>query len=207
MSKATRRPTTPLPRTALRKMIVTLAVIAVVASGWYFWSKRGADANDGGYRTETVQRGDIRVAISATGTLSAISTITVGSQISGLVTDVLVDFNSSVRKNQILARIDPSTYQAQIEQGSAQIASAQAQLSQAQAALRNATLDYQRKSGLADQRLIARSDLDLSRSSLEQANAQVASARAQVRQQTASTQTTRVSLQRTVIRSPVDGVV
>lgn len=202
MSKATRRSSFPL-----RKIGIAVALVAVVGLGWYYWGQRNASSADGGYRTEIVQRGDIRVAISATGTLSAISTITVGSQISGLVTDVLVDFNSPVKKDQILARIDPSTYQAQIEQGSAQIASAQAQLRQAQAALLNATQDYQRKSGLAMDKLIARSDLDLSRSSLDQAKAQVASAQAQIRQQTASTQTTRVNLQRTVIRSPVDGVV
>ncbi len=202
MSKATRRSSFPL-----RKIGIAVAVVAVLGLGWHFWSQRSADGAESGYRTETVQRGDIRVAISSTGTLSAISTITVGSQISGLVTDVLVDFNSPVKKDQILARIDPSTYQAQIEQGSAQIASAQAQLRQAQAALFNATQDYQRKSGLASDKLIARSDLDLSRSSLDQAEAQVASAQAQIRQQTASTQTTRVNLQRTVIRSPVDGVV
>ena len=202
MSKVARRSSFPT-----RKIGITLAVVAVLGIGWHFWSQRGTDAADGGYRTETVQRGDIRVAISATGTLSAISTVTVGSQISGLVTDVLADFNSPVKKGDILLKIDPSTYQAQIEQGSAQIASAQAQLRQSQASLKNATLDYQRKSDLGRQQLVAKSDVDLARSALEQAQAQVASAQAQIRQQTASTQTTRVNLQRTVIRSPVDGVV
>ena len=178
----------------------------MLAGGWYFWSKRAQSA-DGGYRTETVQRGDIRVAISSTGTLSAISTVTVGSQVSGQITDVLVDFNDTVKKGQILATIDASTYQAQIEQGSAQIASAQASLRQAQAGLRNAQLDYNRKADLGRQQLVSKSDVDLARSSLEQAQAQVNSAQAQIRQQTASTQTTRVNLQRTVITSPVDGVV
>jgi HlyD family secretion protein len=207
MSKATPRSTFPSRKIALRKISILVIVVAVLGLGWYSWNQRKANAADGGYRTETVQRGDIRVAISATGTLSAISTITVGSQISGLVTDVLVDFNSPVKKGEILAKIDPSTYRAQIEQGSAQIASAQAQLRQAQASLRNATLDYQRKNDLGGQQLVAKSDVDLSRSALEQAQAQVASAQAQIRQQTASTQTTRVNLERTVIRSPVDGVV
>ncbi|MBK6333536.1 MAG: efflux RND transporter periplasmic adaptor subunit [Thermomonas sp.] len=188
-------------------MATALLVVSLLGAAWYFWGKQKSADAEGGYRTEAVQRGDIRVAISATGTLSAISTVTVGSQISGLVTDVLVDFNSPVRKDQVLATIDPSTYQAQIEQGSAQIASARAQLAQAQASLRNAQLDYQRKSDLGRQQLIARSDLDQSRAALDQAQAQVNSAQAQIRQQTASTQTTRVNLQRTVIRSPVDGVV
>src|SRR5690606_17199984 len=103
--------------------------------------------------------------------------------------------------------IDPSTYEAQIEQGNAQVASARAQLRQAQAALANAEADYRRKAALADSQLIARSDVDLARAARDQAQAQVASAQAQIRQQSASTQTTRVNLGRTVIRSPVDGVV
>ncbi|MFN3310520.1 MAG: efflux RND transporter periplasmic adaptor subunit [Thermomonas sp.] len=185
---------------------MAVVVIAALAVGWHFWRQRG-QAAEGGYRTETVQRGDIRVAISSTGTLSAITTVTVGSQISGLVTQVLADYNSPVKKGQMLAVIDPSTYQAQIRQGEAQIASARAQLAQAQATLRNATLDYQRKSDLGRQRLVAQSDVDQARAAMEQAQAQVNSAQAAIRQQTASTQTTRVNLERTVIRSPVDGVV
>ena len=201
MNQTRRRPAFPL-----RKLGIAAIVIAVAAGGWYVWSKRGQSA-DGGYRTETVQRGDVRVAISSTGTLSAISTVTVGSQVSGQITEVLVDFNDRVTKGQVLATIDASTYQAQIEQGSAQIASAQASLRQAQAGLRNAQLDYNRKADLGRQQLVSKSDVDLARASLEQAQAQVNSAQAQIRQQTASTQTTRVNLQRTVIRSPVDGVV
>jgi len=208
MSQPPRRSPVALHKRATpRKIATALLVVSLLGAAWYFWGKQKSADAEGGYRTEAVQRGDIRVAISATGTLSAISTVTVGSQISGLVTDVLVDFNSPVRKDQVLATIDPSTYQAQIEQGSSQIASARAQLAQAQASLRNAQLDYQRKSDLGRQQLIARSDLDLSRAALDQAQAQVNSAQAQIRQQTASTQTTRVNLQRTVIRSPVDGVV
>ena len=194
-------------RNTFPKAGLAVAAIAVLAAGWYFWSKRGAADEAGGYRTETVQRGDIRVAISATGTLSAITTVTVGSQISGQVTEILVDFNSPVKKGDVLARIDPSTYQAQLEQGNAQIANAQAQLRHAQASLHNATLDFERKQSLSAQKLIARSDLDLSRAALDQARAQVNAAQAQIRQQTASLKNTQVNIDRAVIRSPVDGVV
>jgi HlyD family secretion protein len=179
--------------------------VLVLAAGWWWMHRKADDA--GGYRTTAVERGDIRVAISATGTLSAISTVTVGSQVSGQVTDVLADFNDKVTKGQVIAKIDPSTYEAQIEQGNAQVASAQAQLRQAQASLRNAKLDYDRKASLGGQQLVAKSDVDLARAALEQAQAQVNAAQAQIRQQTASTQTTRVNLNRTVIRSPVDGVI
>lgn len=170
-------------------------VLAALGVGWHLWHKR-QQAAQAGYRTETVQRGDIRVAISATGTLSAITTVTVGSQISGQVTQVLVDYNSPVKKGQVLAVIDPSTYEAQIRQGRAQIESARAQLRQAEATLRNATLDYQRKADLARQQLVAQSDVDLARTALEQAQAQVNSAQALIRQQTAATQTTEVNLAR-----------
>ena len=189
-----------------RYLAIAVAVVALAGLAWW-WTHHEAQAADSGFRTAAVESGDIRVSISATGTLSAISTVEVGSQISGQVTDVLVDFNDRVRKDQVIARIDPSTYQAQIAQGSAQIASARATLATAQATLRNAEIDYERKSSLSGQQLIARSDVDLAHAARDQARAQVNAAQAQITQQQASTQTTRLNLQRTVIRSPVDGVV
>ena len=205
---------TPLPKPHVRHnrragrplAIAALLVALALLAGWA-WHRHDAAASAGGYRTETVQRGDIRVVISSTGTLSAISTVTVGSQISGQVTEVLVDYNSRVRKGEVLARIDPSTYEAQLEQGNAQIASARAQLEQAQASLRNAKLDYQRKADLGRQQLVAKSDVDLARAALDQAQAQVDSAQASIAQQTASLKNTQVNIDRAVIRSPVDGVV
>ncbi|WP_342317041.1 efflux RND transporter periplasmic adaptor subunit [Lysobacter sp. FW306-1B-D06B] len=195
------------PTPWIRHGIAAAVVLALVAGGVYLYRQRGAEASAGAYRTVPVERGDIRVAISSTGTLSAISTVTVGSQVSGQVTDVLVDYNDEVKKGQIIARIDPKTYEAQIAQGNAQIASAHASLNQAQATLLNAELDYKRKADLGARQLVARSDVDLAKATLDQARAQVNAAQASIRQQTASTQTTQVNLDRTVIRSPVDGVV
>jgi HlyD family secretion protein len=195
------------PRRDARRLLVGLACVVVIATIAWAWHARYAAADASGYRTATVDRGDIRVAISATGTLSAISTVDVGSQISGQVTAVLADFNDHVDKDQVLARIDPSTYQAQIAQGSAEVGSARANLASAQATLRNAEADYARKSALASQQLVARSDADLARAARDQARAQVAAASAQITQQQASTQTAQLNLQRTVIRSPVEGVV
>ena len=199
--------TAPRKKSPLPKIVLGVAVVALLGAGAWYWTSRKAEGAESAYRTATVERGDIRVAISATGTLSAISTVTVGSQISGQVTDVLVDYNSEVKKGEVLARIDPSTYEAQIEQGNAQIANAQASLRQAEATLANAELDYARKADLGAQKLVAQSDVDLARAARDQAWAQVNAAQASIRQQTASTQTTRVNLDRTVIRSPVDGVV
>ncbi|GAB3104311.1 efflux RND transporter periplasmic adaptor subunit [Lysobacter terrae] len=190
-----------------RRIAIAAVAIAVVVGGLYVWRHRSSEAAASAYRTAKVERGDIRVTISATGALNATSQVDVGSQISGQVTDVLADYNDRVSKGQVIARIDPSTYDAQIAQGNAQINSARAGLATAQATLRNAEADYNRKAELAQQQLIARGDLDLARAARDQARAQVASAQAQIRQQTASTQTSRLNLQRTVIRSPVDGVV
>lgn len=200
--------TRPKPRRRSLTRFLPLVVIALVAAGGlWFWSQRSAADAEGAWRTTPVERGDIRVVISATGTLSATSTVVVGSQVSGQITEVLVDFNDAVEEGQVLARIDPATYQAQIEQGSAQINSARASLSQAQATLRNAQLDYDRKAALSDQQLVARSDVDLARAALDQARAQATAAQAQIVQQTASTQTSRINMERTVIRSPVNGTI
>ncbi|MGQ4584604.1 efflux RND transporter periplasmic adaptor subunit [Lysobacter sp. F60174L2] len=203
-------PRSPVPKPARanwwRRGIVAGAVVAAVAIAVYLWQGHGASAGSG-YRTATVERGDIRVTISATGTLAAISTVDVGSQISGQVTEVLADFNDRVTKGQVLARIDPSTFDAQIAQGDAAVNAARANLATARASLRNAEADYTRKAELGRDQLVAASDVDLARAARDQARAQVNAAQAQIVQQRASTQTARLNLGRAVIRSPVDGVV
>ncbi|WP_240318564.1 efflux RND transporter periplasmic adaptor subunit [Lysobacter sp. TY2-98] len=199
-----------MPRPARRRgLLVLITLLVLAAAGGWAWKhhKASAGAADSGYRTAKVDRGDIRVVISSTGQLSAISTVVVGSEVSGKVTDVYVDYNDHVRKGQVLARIDPSTYEAQIAQGSAQISAAQANATEAAAALRNAEIDYQRKAQLGKDKLVAQSDVDLARSTLERARATLAASRAQIAQQQAGTRTARVNLGRTEIRSPVDGVV
>lgn len=190
----------------LRLAFFAFAVLAVLMALWA-WRHHAATAAESAWRTAPVERGDIRVAISATGTLSAISTVEVGSQISGQVTQVFVDYNTQVHKGQVLARIDPSTYEAQIAQGTAAANSARATLASARAAVRNAEIDYTRKASLGQQQLVARSDIDAARAARDQAVAQANAAQAQIGQQEASTETARLNLQRTVIRSPVDGVV
>lgn len=204
------RPAAAAPRSRRgRGLFVSLGIVALALAALWAWKHHAASAGDGagGYRTAPVERGDIRVVISSTGQLSAISTVVVGSEISGKVTDVLVDFNDHVRKGQVLARIDPSTYQAQIAQGNAGINAATATAAEAAAALRNAELDYRRKAELGRQQLIARADVDLARSTLERARAQLNANRAQISQQQAGSRTAQLNLGRTEIRSPVDGVV
>ncbi|MGV8941643.1 MAG: efflux RND transporter periplasmic adaptor subunit [Lysobacter sp.] len=182
-------------------------MLAGLAIGAYIWNQRSAASTASSYRTATVEKGDIRVSISATGSLGAISTVDVGSQISGLVTEVLADFNDTLTKGQVIARIDPSTFNAQIAQGNAAINAARAGLATAQAGLRNAEADLKRKLALGATQLVSASDVDVARATRDQARAQVESAQAQITQQMASTRTSQLNLDRTVIRSPVNGVV
>jgi HlyD family secretion protein len=199
----TARAVRPSPR---RWLLPLAALLVLVAAGWWFAS-RGAEDGAGAYRTEPVERGEIRTAISATGTLSATSTVDVGTQVSGTLQSVEVDFNDHVQAGQVIARLDPSTLQARLDQAAAALASAQASLGEAQATAKNAEADYARKSELVAKQLIARTDADLSLAVRDQARARIASAQAQIRQQQASVNSARLDLEKSVIRSPVDGVV
>lgn len=193
----------PNRRRWLWPVIIMLALAAAVY--WFMGSR--ADNGEQGYRTEAVTRGEIRTAISATGTLSATATVDVGTQVSGILQTVDVDYNDAVKKDQVIARIDPSTYQARLDQASASLASARASVNEAQASARNAAADYARKSDLAKRQLVSRTDADLALSARDQTRARIISANAQVKQQQANVDSARLDLEKTVIRSPVDGVV
>lgn len=203
MTSPTRRP----PPSSLRRRWpwLALAVIGVAATGWY-WQGRGANP-PGAWRTAEVERGAVRVSISATGSLRALSTVDIGSQVSGQILSVHADFNDRVQQGQVIARIDPATFQARLTQVRADLASARASLEEARASLRNAEADYHRKRELAERQLIARSEADLALAARDQARARVGSAEAAVAQRQAAVANAELDLAHTRIRSPVDGVV
>jgi len=199
-----------LPRVqspARRRWLWPVIILLVLAAAAYWFMGSRGDSGVQGYRTDAVTRGEIRTAISATGTLSATATVDVGTQVSGILQTVDVDYNDAVKKNQVIARIDPSTYQARLDQANASLASARAGLNEAQASARNAEADYSRKSDLAKRQLVSRTDADLALANRDQARARIVSANAQVKQQQANVDSARLDLEKTVIRSPVDGVV
>src|SRR5690606_32287813 len=100
MNQPARKSARPRPaRKGMSRPLAVVAVVLAVAAGWWIWQQRSSAGDEGAWRTTQVERGNIRVAISATGSLSATSTVVVGSQISGQVTDVLVDFNDTDRKS------------------------------------------------------------------------------------------------------------
>jgi HlyD family secretion protein len=189
-----------------RWLLPAIIVVALAVAAYWFSSSRSGNGEQA-YRTEAITRGEIRTAISATGTLSATATVDVGTQVSGILQTVDVDYNDDVKKDEVIARIDPSTYQARLDQATASLGSARAGLNESQASARNAEADYLRKSDLAKRQLVSRTDVDLALANRDQARARIVSASAQVKQQQANVDSARLDLEKTVIRSPVDGVV
>lgn len=181
--------------------VLLLAAVAV----WFFFLRGGEEANP--YRTEAVRRGEIVRSVSASGALEALVTVEVGSQISGQVTQVLVDYNDTVRKGQVMAVLDPQNQRSAVEQSQAQIESARANVAQAQAQVALAQAEYDRQKFLFDRGIIAQAALDTAQASLRTAQAGVRQAQAQVSQQQASLRANQATLGRTTIIAPIDGIV
>lgn len=191
------------------------ALIAIIAA----FSLRGSDRTQ--YLTSAVQRGEIRDVVDATGTVNAVVTVLVGSQVSGTIARLHADFNSRVRKGDIIAEIDPSLLQATLLQATADLQNAKANVTAAEADSKKATAvlaqtkaDYARAEALAKQNAGTQQELELARAnyqsalaSLDAAQAGVEQAKAQVSQKNAAVEVARTNLDHTVIRSPIDGVV
>jgi len=159
------------------------------------------------YRTEQVSKGDIQQSVTATGTVNAVTTVLVGTQVSGTIKELFVDFNSRVKKGQIIAQIDPSTFESQVQQAKANLLAAQANLDKSNTTLVDAKRTFERNTELFAKNLIPRSDLDTSDTNYESAKAQVNSSKAAIEQSKASLDIARQNLAYTKITSPVDGIV
>lgn len=176
----------------------------VVAVRW--WSTTTTPAVPA-YITRDVTLGDLTVTVTATGTLTPINQVEVGSELSGIVASVEVDYNDRVRTGQTLARLDTTKLQAQARQIRASLEAARARAQQAQATLEEARVQFARAEQLAGMQLVPASELDTARATLKRAEADRASAAAAVAQAEATLQTTETDLTKTVIRSPIAGVV
>ncbi len=159
------------------------------------------------YRTGAVTRGDITRSVSASGTLEALVTVQVGSQVSGQIKQVLVDFNSTVKKGQLLATIDPQTYTSRVQQSQADVSASDAGLAQQQAQADVAKANYQRTLSLYRQGIAAKAALDQDEAVYKAAQASVQASRAKITQSRASLASSQLDLGRTQIVSPIDGVV
>lgn len=183
-------------------IIAGLAVIGIVL----FFSLRTKE-NGPKFRSEKVSRGDIVSTVTATGTVNAVTTVLVGTQVSGTIKELYVDFNSRVKKGQVIAQIDPATFEAQVDQAKANVLAAEANVQKAEATLTDTKRTMERNRELFARNLIARSDLDTSETNFETAKTQVSVAKAQVAQSKAALKNSDINLKYTRILSPVDGTV
>jgi HlyD family secretion protein len=175
------------------RIAIWVVVILIAAAGGTFLIRKDTRSNEEGYRTEAVDRGDIVMTVTATGTLSAVTTVQVGSQVSGIISKLHADFNSRVKKGQLLAELDPTPFEAVVAQR-------RADLLQAQVQMRNAGVTFERNRRLLGDGLVAQSDFDASQADYEAAKAQVEQAEAALKQ-------AETNLRYTKIISPIDGVV
>lgn len=212
----TKRPRRRIPRPVTIGVAAGLvAIVALVV--WFARPKAAAEP----YRTAAVERGEIVRSVSASGTIQASVTVQVGSQLSGQVKEVFVDFNTPVKKGQLLAIVDPSTFQSRAAQTAADLRAQQASLGQQEANLRQAEAElelqranYERSKTLTEKGWLAQAALDQAEAAYKKAQAAIGVSRAQIASQAARVGQSRASLAanqldvgRTRIVSPIDGVV
>ena len=185
-------------------LIVSGIIIAIAVAGIILLRGKG---NEPQYRFDKVVKGDIEMAVTATGTVNPVTTVLVGTQVSGTIKNIYVDFNSPVKKGQLIARIDPALFEAQVNQARANLFSAKANLEKAQATLVDAERSMNRNKELFAKNLIARSDLDTAETNNETAKASVSAAKSQVAQTEATLSLAETNYYYTKIVSPVDGIV
>jgi HlyD family secretion protein len=188
-----------------RVVLLALAALAVAVGG-YLWTQRGAtDAPS--FRTGKVERGPITATVSATGTLNPVTSVQVGTQVSGQIKELYVDFNSPVKKGQLIARIDPETFEYRVRQAQADTEAARSAQNRAQVSLVNTQRELNRTKELVARNFVSPAELDAKQAQFDLAQADVRNAQAVVAQREASLASARVDLGRTEIRAPVDGVV
>jgi HlyD family secretion protein len=193
---------------ALRRprVLFALLLLLLLAAGAVYWTQRSA-AEAPRFRTGKIERGPITATVSATGTLNPVTSVQVGTQVSGQIKELYVDFNSPVKKGQLIARIDPETFEYRVRQAQADTEAARSGQNRAQVSLINAQRELNRTKELVARNFVSPAELDAKQSAFDLAQADVRNAQAGVAQREASLASARVDLGRTEIRAPVDGVV
>ena len=214
--------------------ITTAVVIALAGGGAWWWTQR-AKADDVTYRTAKLERGNLQATVSASGAVNPVKQVSVGTQVSGQIKELFVDFNSEVKAGQLIALIDPESFeyrvrsaQADVDSASAAVLTAQANIAASNAAVSRAKVDMaeaqrdlDRQQSLVDKGFVAQSVADKARSLLASnaesvkaaqaqlgvTQAQIKSAQANVQQRESALAQARIDLSRTKITSPVDGMV
>jgi HlyD family secretion protein len=188
-----------------RAIIVLVIVAAIGAGGWTYYVRHSAVELT--VNTTPVTRGEIIDAVASTGTLQAVVSVTVGSQVSGNISWLGADFNSIVKKGQVIARLDPTLFQAQVSQSAANLANAKAQILKDQASLAYAKVTLQRNTDLQKRGIVTQDALDAAKAAADQMAAQVEVDQAQIKQAQAQLDSSQTNLDHTIITSPIDGIV
>ncbi|MGB7219724.1 MAG: efflux RND transporter periplasmic adaptor subunit, partial [Vicinamibacterales bacterium] len=202
-----------------RAIIVLVLLAAGGAGGWMYY--RQSNTQEISVNTSPVSRGDIVDAVGSTGTLQAVTTVQVGTQVSGIIQWLGADFNSIVKKDQVIAKLDPSLIQAQLESSGANLAQSRASLTRAKIELdrqkillQDSQQKYNRAKELFDRQLTTQSDietaktnLDSAQSNLKSQEAAITQSEAAVTQSEANYNTQKVNLEHTIITAPIDGIV
>ncbi len=200
------------------KWYIVMSLVVVAGLFAAFGLNRAAQAQ---HFTAKVERGDIHDVVEATGTINAVITVQVGSQVSGTIAKLNVDFNSRVHKGDVVALIDPALFQgallqasADLDNAKANVTAAKANLEKARAASQQTKADYDRAAQLTTDKIMSQQQLDLAKANFDSANAAVGAAaanvtqaEAQVSQKAAALTVAQTNLNYTVIRSPIDGTV
>lgn len=185
--------------------LVLIVILAGAGAGGYLYLGRGA--SEDAYVSSPVRRGPIAATVAATGTVNPVVTVTVGSQVSGQLAGLSADFNSVVKKGQVIARLDPANMEAQVARDRANVASSIAGAERARVESDNARRAFDRAKNLMAQNLIAQSDYDTAEAASASAAASVRTAEAEIEQARASLRISEVNLGHATIYSPVDGIV
>jgi len=193
----------------LKKFLVIALVVILAVAAVMLWRK-ASKTDTMQYKTEQVQRGELTVIVTATGTLEPTNTVSVGSELSGIIKSVEVNYNDRVKIGQVLARLDTSKLEAQITQSKAALESAKAKVLQTQATVvetRAKLSQFQKVRELSNGKVPSQSEMDAAEAALERAKATAASAAADVSQAQATLQANETDLSKSIILSPIHGVV
>jgi HlyD family secretion protein len=191
------------------RTLTWLAILLLGGGGAYAYVRYGASHKKDELKPETarVDRGPVVSKITATGTLSALVTVQVGSQVSGRLQEILVDFNAPVKKGEVIAKIDPQLFRAALEQAQANAAAAKANLVRSQVQADDAERQNRRARDLAQQKLVSQAEADTALANAGAAGAQIEASKAAVEQAVATLHSAQVNLAFTTIVSPINGVV
>lgn len=189
----------------MKKLIVSALIVVAIGLGLFMYHKKST--GDIRYKASPVTSGYLQSKVTATGTVNAVTTVLVGTQVSGTIKKLHVDFNSKVKVEQTIAEIDPAGFQAQVDQARANVMVARANVEKARTLMEDSKRTFERNRQLFTENLIARSDLDTAEANFNSNNALLLAAQAQTSQTEAALRYAENNLKYTRIVSPVDGIV